>query len=100
MGLSWRSLPDITARKRPLLSSNFTETPMKLPLISGEDMCKIVAKWGFVMVHRKGSHTVWRHEYGRTTTIPLHSGDDFPRGLIKKNLKDIELPVEDYLKLR
>jgi len=47
---------------------------MKLPLVSGEDMCKIVTQLGFVLVHRKGSHTVWRHEDGRTTTIPLHSG--------------------------
>ncbi|TRZ52477.1 MAG: addiction module toxin, HicA family [Dehalococcoidia bacterium] len=73
---------------------------MKLPLISGEDMCKIVAQLGFVMAHRKGSHTVWRHEDGRTTTIPLHSGKKLPRGLIKKILKDVELPVEDYLKMR
>jgi len=40
---------------------------MKLPLISGKDMCKIVSKLGFEMVHRKGSHTVWKHEDGRTT---------------------------------
>ncbi|MGB7531661.1 MAG: type II toxin-antitoxin system HicA family toxin [Halobacteriota archaeon] len=73
---------------------------MKLPLISGEDMCKIVARLGFVMVHRKGSHTVWKHEDGRTTTIPLHSGKKLPRGLIKKILKDVELPVEDYLRRR
>jgi predicted RNA binding protein YcfA (HicA-like mRNA interferase family) len=69
---------------------------MKLPLISGGDMYKIVSK----MVHRKGSHTVWRHEYGRTTTIPLHSGKKLPRGLIKKILKDVEPPVEDYLRRR
>jgi predicted RNA binding protein YcfA (HicA-like mRNA interferase family) len=73
---------------------------MKLPLISGENMCKIVAKLGFRMVHQKGSHTVWKHEDGRTTTIPLHSGKKLPRGLIKKILKDVELPVKDYLRLR
>jgi predicted RNA binding protein YcfA (HicA-like mRNA interferase family) len=73
---------------------------MKLPLISGEDMCKIVSKLGFEMVRQKGSHTVWKHEDGRTTTIPLHSGKKLPRGLIKKILKDVELPVEDYLRRR
>ena len=73
---------------------------MKLPLISGEDMCKIVSKLGFEMVRQKGSHTVWKHEDGRTTTIPLHSGKKLPRGLIKKILKDVELPVEDYLRMR
>ena len=73
---------------------------MKLPLVSGERMCKIVYKLGFEMVHRKGSHTVWRHEDGRTTTIPIHSGKELPRGLIKSILKDVELNVEDYLKMR
>nr|QNO52033.1 hypothetical protein HGMICNAC_00035 [Methanosarcinales archaeon ANME-1 ERB6] len=73
---------------------------MKLPLISGENMCKIVSKLGFEMVRQKGSHTVWKHEDGRTTTIPLHSGKKLPRGLIKKILKDVELPVEDYLRRR
>ncbi|MCD6455444.1 MAG: type II toxin-antitoxin system HicA family toxin [Methanophagales archaeon] len=73
---------------------------MKLPLISGEDMCKIVSKLGFEMVRQKGSHTVWKHEDGRTTTIPLHSGKKLPRGLIKKILKDVELTVEEYLRRR
>ncbi|KAF5432680.1 putative RNA binding protein YcfA, dsRBD-like fold, HicA-like mRNA interferase family [Candidatus Methanophagaceae archaeon] len=73
---------------------------MKLPLISGVDMCKIVSKLGFVMVRQKGSHTVWKHEDGRTTTIPIHSGKKLPRGLIKKIMKDVELPVEDYLRRR
>ena len=63
-------------------------------------MCKIVYKLGFEMIHRKGSHTVWRHEDGRTTTIPIHSGKELPRGLIKSILKDVELNVEDYLKMR
>ena len=63
-------------------------------------MCKIVSKLGFEMVRQKGSHTVWKHEDGRTTTIPLHSGKKLPRGLIKKILKDVELPVEDYLRMR
>ncbi|NQE04348.1 hypothetical protein C5S32_00620 [ANME-1 cluster archaeon GoMg1] len=63
-------------------------------------MCKIVSKLGFEMVRQKGSYTVWKHEDGRTTTIPRHSGKKLPRGLIKKILKDVELPVEDYLRRR
>jgi len=60
---------------------------MKLPLISGEDMCKIVSKLGFEMVHRKGSHTVWRHEDGRTTTIPLHSGEKVAKRIDQEDFK-------------
>ena len=73
---------------------------MKLPLITGNELCKIVSKLGFVMVHRKGSHTVWKHPDGRSTTIPVHPGRELPRGLIRKILTDIEISHEEYLKLR
>ncbi|MDP6157097.1 MAG: type II toxin-antitoxin system HicA family toxin [Candidatus Thermoplasmatota archaeon] len=53
---------------------------MKLPLITGKKLCKIVLRLGFVMVHRKGSHTVWKHPDGRTTTIPVHSAESVPFG--------------------
>ena len=73
---------------------------MKLPLISGPNLCKILSKLGFNMVHQKGSHTVWVHPDGRSTTVPIHPGRDLPRGLIRKILKDIDLSVEDYIKMR
>jgi predicted RNA binding protein YcfA (HicA-like mRNA interferase family) len=52
------------------------------------------------MVHQRGSHTVWVHPDGRTTTIPVHPGKDLPRGLIRKILKDIKLSVEEYVDLK
>jgi predicted RNA binding protein YcfA (HicA-like mRNA interferase family) len=73
---------------------------MKLPLVTGERLCKIVSKLGFRMVHQTGSHTVWKHEDGRTTTIPVHSGRELPRGLIRKILKDIDLSVDKFIKMR
>ncbi|HDH28505.1 MAG TPA: addiction module toxin, HicA family [Euryarchaeota archaeon] len=55
-------------------------------------MCKIVSKLGFEMAHQTGSHTVWKHKDGRTTTIPIHpEGKKLPRGLIRKMLNDINL---------
>ncbi len=73
---------------------------MKLPLITGSDLCKILTKLGFRMVHQKGSHTVWIHPDGRTTTIPIHPARKLPRGLIRKILRDIELSVEEYIHLK
>ncbi len=73
---------------------------MKLPLVTGERMCKIVSKLGFELAHQKGSHTVWKHQDGRTTTITIHPGRKLPRGLIRKILNDIDLSIEEYLKLR
>ncbi len=73
---------------------------MKLPLITGEKLCKIASKLGFHMAHQTGSHTVWKHPDGRTTTIPIHPGRDLPRGLIRKILNDLDLSVNDYQKMR
>jgi len=73
---------------------------MKLPLITGNELCKIVSELGFIMVHRKGSHTVWKHPDGRSTTIPIHPGRKLPSGLIRKILIDIEISHDEYLKLR
>jgi predicted RNA binding protein YcfA (HicA-like mRNA interferase family) len=73
---------------------------LKLALATGEELAKIAGKIGFLMVHRAGSHTIWKHEDGRTTTIPLHQNRDLPRGLVRKILKDMDLSVEDYLKIR
>ncbi|MFV2040439.1 MAG: type II toxin-antitoxin system HicA family toxin [Candidatus Hydrothermarchaeales archaeon] len=53
-------------------------------------------KWA----HQTGSHTVWKHKDGRTTTIPIHPGKKLPRGLIRKILNDIDLPTEKYIKMR
>ncbi len=73
---------------------------MKLPLITGSDLCKILSKLGFKMIHQKGSHSIWTHPDGRSTTVPIHPGRKLPRGLIRKILKDIDLSVEDYNKMR
>jgi len=73
---------------------------VKLPLISGEEMCKIAFKLGFEMVRQRGSHTVWQHPDGHTTTIPIHPGKTLPRGLTRKILSDLEITVEDYIKMK
>jgi predicted RNA binding protein YcfA (HicA-like mRNA interferase family) len=73
---------------------------VKLPLVTGERMCKIVSKLGFEMAHQTGSHTVWKHRDGRTTTIPVHPGRELPRGLVRKILKDVDMSVDEYIRLR
>lgn len=73
---------------------------MKLPLVTGERMCKIVSKIGFKMARQTGSHTVWKHQDGRSTTIPVHPGRKLPRGLIRKILRDIDMSVDDYIRLK
>ena len=72
---------------------------MKLPVVTGEKMAKIVSKLDFIMVHQKGSHQIWKHDDGRITTIPIHPGKNLSKGLIRQILNDIDLSVQEFIKL-
>jgi predicted RNA binding protein YcfA (HicA-like mRNA interferase family) len=41
-----------------------------------------------------------KHIDGRITTIPIHSGKDIPRGLLRKIIReDLEISAEEFLSL-
>jgi len=72
----------------------------KITVISPQKMCAILRKLGFDLARQKGSHAFYKHEDGRATVIPMHKGEDLGRGMIRSILKDIEVSVEEYEKLR
>ena len=72
----------------------------KITVIPPPKMCAIVKKLGFILVRQKGSHAFYKHGDGRTTVIPIHKGEDLGRGMIRSILKDIEISVEEYERLR
>ncbi len=56
---------------------------------------------GFQNIRSKGSHHFFLNsKTGDTTTIPIHGNENLSVGLIKEILKDINLSVEVYEKLR
>jgi predicted RNA binding protein YcfA (HicA-like mRNA interferase family) len=54
----------------------------KLPLIDAAAMEKLLLSLGFVKTRQKGSHAFYRHEDGRTTTVPHHKGRILARPLL------------------
>lgn len=44
---------------------------MKLNVVSGRDMCKILEKIEFKKIHHVGSHVRYIHPDGRKTVIPV-----------------------------
>ncbi len=72
---------------------------MKLKPISADKLIKILENLGFLKIRQKGSHIFFRHPDGRTTVIPIHSGEKIGRGLLSKILKDIGLSRGDFLNL-
>lgn len=72
----------------------------KLVSVSPREMARILKRLGFEEIRRKGSHAYFGHRDGRATVIPLHEGEDLGKGLIRSILRDIDISVAEYDKLR
>ena len=70
----------------------------KLPLVDAATLEKLLLSLGFVKTRQKGSHAFYRHEDGRTTTLPHHKGKVLARPLIREILKEIKITPEQYSK--
>ena len=71
----------------------------RLPVLRPEQLLAALEKAGFHLVTRRGSHARLKHNDGRVVKVPLHSGQDIGRGLLRKILRDAELTPEDLLLL-
>ena len=69
----------------------------RLPRLKGKEVVRLLEKIGFQVVRTRGSHIFLRHEDGRVTTVPVHSGEIFGPGLLRSILRDVELSVEELL---
>ena len=72
----------------------------KLPIISGQEMYRLLTKIGFRRVRQKGSHVFMGHPDGRSIVVPIHRGEDLGRGLTRTILSEAGLTVDEYLRLR
>ncbi len=71
---------------------------MKLPLLSSYELIRILKKMGFKEIRQKGSHAYFKHPDGRVTIVPIHSGRDIGRGLLKKIMNEIEIDRKEFFK--
>lgn len=69
----------------------------KLATISSREMIKFLEYLGFKQIRQRGSHKFFKHQDGRTATIPCHKGEDLGKGITNKILKDIEISKEEFL---
>lgn len=73
----------------------------KLPSITAKTLLRFLKKRGFEENRQKGSHlTLINHITRKTITIPIHTGIDIGKGLLKKILSDAGFTAEDFNKLR
>ena len=71
----------------------------KLPLLTAQEIVKILKRLGFEFKRQEGSHMFFEHSDGRTTVIPNHPSEEIDRGLLNKIIKhDLKISREEFLK--
>ena len=64
----------------------------RLPAVTGKDLVRALQKVGWSVSHVRGSHHQLHHlESGRRITVPVHTGKDLKRGLLKGILAEVGL---------
>jgi len=69
------------------------------PRVTGAALIAALSNVGFSVVRIKGSHHFLGHEDGRSTVVPVHSGETIGPGLMHKILRDCHLSVENLQEL-
>ena len=71
----------------------------RLPRISGSELVRALQRTGFTVLRVKGSHHYLIHPDGRCTVVPVHSRETIGPGLMHSILRDVELEIDDLLRL-
>jgi predicted RNA binding protein YcfA (HicA-like mRNA interferase family) len=71
----------------------------RLPRLRGTEVVRALRKAGFEVIRVRGSHHFLRHPDGRSTVVPVHSGEQIGPGLLRAILRDCELTVRQFREL-
>lgn len=67
----------------------------RLRVLSGREVCKILSKYGFQEVRRKGSHIIMQKKEGdSTTTVPVPDHKELRIGTLLGIIRQSGLPRE------
>jgi predicted RNA binding protein YcfA (HicA-like mRNA interferase family) len=66
----------------------------KLPSVTGKELITALSKLGFQVIRVKGSHHFLRHQDGRATVVPVHTGETIGPGLLLRILRDCDVNRE------
>ena len=69
------------------------------PSLTGKEIVSALKREGFEILRIKGSHYLLHHIDGRSTVVPVHSGETIGPGLFAKILRDCDLSREQFQKL-
>ena len=68
---------------------------LKLPVLSGKEVVRILSRFGYEKVRQRGSHMRIACAGRRSVTVPDYKSID--RSLLLKVLRDADLSVEEFI---
>jgi predicted RNA binding protein YcfA (HicA-like mRNA interferase family) len=69
----------------------------KLKVLSGSEVCKILANYGFVEVRQKGSHIIMQKKTDDSTiTVPVPNHREILRGTLKSIIRQSQIPQSEF----
>jgi predicted RNA binding protein YcfA (HicA-like mRNA interferase family) len=68
----------------------------RLPRVTGQQAIRALQRAGFDLLRVRGSHHFMRHPDGRSTIVPVHSGEVIGPGLMAAILRDCEMTREEF----
>jgi predicted RNA binding protein YcfA (HicA-like mRNA interferase family) len=68
-----------------------------LPVLKPREVVALLEAHGFREARQRGSHKQFRHDDGRSTTVPFHGGRDVSPNLLRKIAADIHMTVDELL---
>lgn len=71
----------------------------RAPRVTGPELIAALVKVGFSVLRVKGSHHFLRHQDGRSTVVPAHSGETIGPGLLHKILRDCQITTGQFSEL-
>lgn len=70
---------------------------VRLPVISGDDLVRILVQAGFTWDYTQGSHMVLLNSDNRRVTVPRHR--ELGRGLLRELIRDAGLTRDEFWEL-
>lgn len=69
----------------------------KLRILSGKEVCQILAKYGFGQIRQKGSHIIMQKiiENG-TITVPVPNHDTIRIGTLQSIIRQSQIPRKEF----
>lgn len=71
----------------------------KLPIIKAGELIKALNRLGFLKFYQVGSHAQFKNSAGKKITVPVHSGKDIGKKTLKGIIDDLDLTVEEFIKI-